>query len=585
MPTSEEESSEAEDDYEDIPTKQRSKKLGKPLEESDSESSILEEDDEDVQGWGTSKKDYYNADTIETEADALEEEAEARRLQQKQLQGMTEADFGFDEVDWLEAGKDEESVANRDGSVVREVLPKLEITDSMNAEERMDILRMRYPEFEPLAKEFVDLQKPYHELGGKAAEYTKALTKQGDNSGVSVISPMPMVVLKSWALGAYLSALSMYFVLLTSSARESNGKSSALPPEQIREHSVMDTLVRCRDLWGRAKDLEDLDPPIDKPNDIMGEQTRVEEDSQSPILRNQDQPKPRKPRKSKSQKAAEAAQAEAETRRQARIRETEASLADLSTLTAPSKPSSTNHAQAASRPIQRAYDSESDIGDQIALTPQEAAEKAKRRKTLRFYTSQIAQKSNKRGTAGRDAGGDADLPYRERLKDKQARLNIEAEKRGSKAKRNTAGEDLGGESDEEDRTAARELRGAGEGEEEDYYDLVSSYSAKKKADKATLASLHAEAAAEGGIVRVVDDGTVGHDGKRAISYAIEKNKGLTPKRKKDVRNPRVKKRKKFSDKMKKLGSVRPIYKGGEGRGGYGGEATGIKRNLVRGVKL
>ena len=78
---------------------------------------------------------------------------------------------------------------------------------------------------------------------------------------------------------------------------------------------------------------------------------------------------------------------------------------------------------------------------------------------------------------------------------------------------------------------------------------------------------------------------MGPDGKRAITYAIEKNKGLTPHRKKDVRNPRVKKRKKFEEKKKKLGSVRAVYKGGEGRGGYGGEMTGIKKGLVKSTKL
>lgn len=33
--------------------------------------------------------------------------------------------------------------------------------------------------------------------------------------------------------------------------------------------------------------------------------------------------------------------------------------------------------------------------------------------------------------------------------------------------------------------------------------------------------------------------------KRAITYQISRNKGLTPKRKKEQRNPRVKHRKKF----------------------------------------
>lgn len=44
-----------------------------------------------------------------------------------------------------------------------------------------------------------------------------------------------------------------------------------------------------------------------------------------------------------------------------------------------------------------------------------------------------------------------------------------------------------------------------------------------------------------------DAGAAGEDqdGKRAITYQISRNKGLTPKRKKEQRNPRVKHRKKF----------------------------------------
>lgn len=61
--------------------------------------------------------------------------------------------------------------------------------------------------------------------------------------------------------------------------------------------------------------------------------------------------------------------------------------------------------------------------------------------------------------------------------------------------------------------------------------------------------------------------------------------GITPKRKKDVRNPRVKKRNKYESKLKKLGSTRQLYKGGEGKGGYQGEKTGIKKGLVKSVKL
>ncbi|KAK1023983.1 something about silencing protein 10, partial [Friedmanniomyces endolithicus] len=54
---------------------------------------------------------------------------------------------------------------------------------------------------------------------------------------------------------------------------------------------------------------------------------------------------------------------------------------------------------------------------------------------------------------------------------------------------------------------------------------------------------------------------------------------------KEVRNPRVKKRKKYEEKKKKLGSMKAVFKGGEGRGGYGVERTGIKGGLVKSTKL
>ena len=111
-----------------------------------------------------------------------------------------------------------------------------------------------------------------------------------------------------------------------------------------------------------------------------------------------------------------------------------------------------------------------------------------------------------------------------------------------------------------------------------------STSKKRKQDKEEKYEAIKKAKAENKMIRVVE-GEVDEDGKRAIGYVIEKNKGLAPKRKKEVRNPRVKKRMKFEEKKKKLASMRAVYKGGEERGGYGGEKTGIKTGLVKSIKL
>ncbi|KAI9699093.1 MAG: hypothetical protein M1836_003282 [Candelina mexicana] len=559
---------------------------------SDSEASVESEVDEDAGGWGSSKRDYYNADAIETEADALEEEAEAKRLQQKRLESMTEADFGFDESEWLEAGKENGETGENEGQdgVITEVLPPLQISEDMGTGERLKILRTRYPEFEPLSAEFLKLQPLHNELI-LAVNAAKVAEQHGrvPNLEMRPIVRSSVADVKYQALTAYLGTLTMYFALLTSTSRDSQGDAIAMSASILREHGVMDSLLQCRKLWERVKDLQ-IPEPIEQTSDpsALSAAGGTQADAQIPNGDHKEPeiaPKPNKPpKKSKAQRAADAAQAEAEARRAERIRKTEEELAELDTLTTtkPRRPTS----KAISRNEIQANGEDSDFGEETHLTPHEAAEKARRKKSLRFYTSQIAQKSSKRGAAGRDAGGDTDLPYRERLKDRQARLNKEAEKRGKKDRDVIGGENgIGEESDEEDRRQAKELRNEVEGgSEDDYYDMVAARTNKRKADKRELAAAQAEAAKLGGRVQITE-GEVGPDGKRAIGYVIEKNKGLAPKRKKDVRNPRVKKRKKYEDKKKKLGSVRQVYKGGEGRGGYGGEKTGIKKGLVKSIKL
>lgn len=512
----------------------------------DDEGGRREEED---MGWGTSKADLYGADAIETEEQALEEEAEAMRLQKKQLEQMRAADYGFDEDDWQQDAQDEDA---EDRAVVTEVLPQLQITPGMGSVERLKLLKSRCPEFEPLSKDLLDLHRTHAEL--KVAAESSQVAR-----------------VKLRAASAYLGALIMYFSLFTSTASDGSKDTLALPSLKLRNHPVMQSLVECRELWTKVAALQESEPA----------ETEVQEAGQTSSVVSVDEeldaatasvPVKSKKRQSRAERHAEAVKAASEARKSERMKRTEADLADLDALIASAGKKTSRAA--------RVQKDDSDLGEEAPLTAREAADKAQKKKSLRFYTSQIAQKSNKRGVAGRSAGGDDDIPYRERLRDRQARLNAEAEKRGQRSG-DGIGADLGDDSDDEDRRQAQQIRA--DVDEDEYYDMIAARTSKKKSDKAALAEAQRQAALQGG--QVVQEETVGEDGKRKISYAIEKNKGLTPHRKKDVRNPRVKKRKKYDERKKKLASIKPVYKGGEGRGGYGGELTGIKSGLVKSTKL
>lgn len=458
--------------------------IDQPLENVDGE-------DEDAGDWGTSRKDYYNNDQIETEADALEEEAEAKRLQQKKLLKMSEADFGLDEDEWLDTANGDDE---RD--VITEVLKDIEITEDMSSEERLQLLRTRYPEFELLAEDYIRLQP----LVG--------VLRRMEQSRVARI--------KMQALAAYLASLSMYFAILTSPAQE-NRNAAAIDPGELRDHGVMESLLRCRELWTSVQDIEfDIEDDVD-----VLDSASIEEAADSGMqsdMHNSDNL--RSTTKSKKTAKLQDASTRAAEVRLARLTAAQDDLAELRNLTG----TLSQKKSRSKKPRELQPEDDSDFGEEETLSTREMAEKAQKKKSLRFYTSQIAQKSNRRADAGRDAGGDADLPYRERLKDRQARLNAEAEKRGKKLDQYGRGTALGGDSDEEDLAEAPRERD----EDDEYYDMVTKHSSKRKSEKADKYAAIAEAKAANGTVRVVD-AAIGEDGKRSIGYVIEKNKGLARK--------------------------------------------------------
>jgi U3 small nucleolar RNA-associated protein 3 len=300
----------------------------------------------------------------------------------------------------------------------------------------------------------------------------------------------------------------MYFGILTSPARDNSGVSKTLDPSELREHEVMSTLLECRNAWKKVEHLKLVQAAQTLPSPSEDETLDVPEEEDVLL----------KP--SKETNKAKRAKAKAERKAKA----IEDSIADLDSLLTSKKASKQK-----TIPKDDAEDSNSDFGEEEYLDSKAAADKAARKKSLKFYTAQIAQKTNRRAAGGRDAGGDMDIPHKERFRDRQARLNREAVNRGKEGSK--IGADLGEASDDEDHEMAKAIRKEGSGE---YYDLIAAAADKKKAEKAARAAAYAAA----GSNPVVEVEKIGPDGRREINYAISANKGLAPKRKKEVRNPR-----------------------------------------------
>lgn len=110
-------------------------------------------------------------------------------------------------------------------------------------------------------------------------------------------------------------------------------------------------------------------------------------------------------------------------------------------------------------------------GEVVSLQHGDAADKSARKRTLRFHTSKIESASARRqGARNQASGGDDDIPYRERRKDKETRLAKEAKTKV----RGQGGEDL--DDVEPERKVEKRRREDESGDEAEgpdgYYELV-----------------------------------------------------------------------------------------------------------------
>lgn len=502
------------------------------------------DEDEEEGGWGTKRSNYYGADDLENDEDKEEEEAEALRLQKKHLSEMKASDF-FEEDDfkeWEKSAKELETAPAADQHVL-ESLPTQDAAE-LSVAERTKLLDTVYPEAKPLAEELVTLLPQLEEL----KESSTSEEEQPETQ---------LAALKYKSLSAYLGTINAYFSLLIANILAGGNKIN------LKEHAVMEGILKGREVWRTVSSLEigdgEVEASEDEEDDDLNTDSLVKNAKSAGKRKrdvvDEDDDDEEEDEEEFQALASDSEDEDLEVSNQNEDHDSDFDI-DIPVISKQSKKRKNNSGV-------------SDFGETTSISKADLSDKLSSKRNLRYYTAKIDQQSAK---VREKLSGDSDLPYKERRFERQQRLNEEARKRGQQDADNF------GSDNEDDEKTAREVRGS---YDDDYYNMVAAGTKQKKIERKEAHAAAIQAAKEGRLDELQDE--VGENGKRAINYQILKNKGLTPKRKKEDRNARVKKRKKYDAAKKKLSSVRRVYK--QPTASYGGEETGIKKNMVRSVKF
>ncbi|KAI5957416.1 SAS10 [Candida margitis] len=478
-------------------------------EEEEDEDDNKDEEDEtnEEKGWG-GRQNYYGGDDASDDEDSKQMTEEALRQQKKHLQDLEMDDYVDDEIleDWK---KKADTFDTKDSNVSQVVLDTSAKLESLDEAEQLKLLKQSFPEFIPLMRELEELQPKLYELN------------QLDQNLCTKI--------KVGALSGYLASIASYMAIFVDNLRSGEGFVS------MKEHPVMESILSSREVWRQANEL-----PIEIKEDteeITHEVSSSDYDEEEFVDAKEEQ--------DDSQSFEEVEQVE-----------------DI-----PEDSNRVNIDIHKKRAIRQAPRPTGDDFTEASIDDVDMEDKTRRRKTLRFYTAKIDKAAAQREKYN---SGDMDVPYKERLYERQQKLIEEARKRGLEKK------DIADDNNEDDDDAWDE-------DDNDYYDALKQNKELKSANRKLAHAAAAKAAKEGKLAELQEE--VGQDGKRAINYQILKNKGLTPHRKKEYRNSRVKKRKQYETAKKKLKSVRQVYDSEKSKGPYEGEKTGIKKGLSRSVKL
>ncbi|KAK3035507.1 hypothetical protein RJ639_033966, partial [Escallonia herrerae] len=554
------------------------------------------ENDEDKRTvWGRRKGEYYGAPNVDFEIQSsdeelLEEEAEVLRLQKEQAKLYSMEDYGLEDESQEESDEEPtlEEIVKRKTTLkaptVKEALDDAgtafeEVKKDLNAlskEEQMDVVYSSAPELVGLLSELNDAVE---ELENKV---NPLLSKLGEGHG-AIKGRMHYMELKRLVLLSYCQSIAFYLLL----------KSEGQP---VRDHPVIARLVEIKNLLDKMKELDgnlpfELEEILNKQHDVETLVNAVTKDaafgassftdSKPPLVLAATQEAPREAAKlldvipSKDNENAggkrkrQVDQVGINSMEMLKVRaalEEKLKQKGVFTSIAPKHDGAKKNLQ----PVNGQLETLDDFDDEAVElegahggTSNGHANSVRSRKLSHLATPQLNKP--------KVTSGDDDLPKRDDIGERRRKHEL----------RVLTGAGINSDGDVEDDPGTvdgdgvADMEGDSENESDlDFYKQVEQQHAAKRAAKSEM---YSRTLAPPSLPDALADG------KRQISYQMEKNRGLTRARKKLTKNPRKKYKLKHAKAMvRRKGQVRDVKKPS---GPYGGEASGINAGISRSIRF
>ncbi|XP_039806470.1 something about silencing protein 10-like isoform X4 [Panicum virgatum] len=528
----------------------RAERAVKQIAGGDDSMDEQEEDEKNTDVWGRGKKAYYDAG--EQSGDDEVDYEEAQRIQKENEKKLSMKDFGLEDGD-----SDEENDATKASN--HETVLKQEFA-VLSGNDKMDVLYSSAPELVSLLSELKEVHEELKAIG----QLTNVVTA-GPGKVKGRMQPLEV---KKACLLAYCQAITFYLLM----------KAEGLP---VHDHPVISRLVETKNMVDKMKkvtmnlarqkgstDYHNIDSsPIQADKMISldkGEVKCSNAQALDKVKQGSDISELRKSEPSNSDRHEvnkeknKDGQMGLQSQEMLKVRanlEERLKKKGLYNLTR-SKPEKLSKTRTTSNQDLQTLD---DFDDEVQKNNQMI-------KPSKLVAA--ASKSNK----SKFVSGDDDLPKRDNIGERRRKHELQVLSRvgaHSHEDDHELPEDGGNTEDD------HELPEDGDYSEEDFYQDV-------KRQRTEKLSIKNEKYLITPSIQTVEEETDG-DGKRKISYQIEKNRGLTRSRNKKKKNPRKNYRDKHRTKLvKRKGQVRDIKKPS---GPYGGEMSGINPNVSRSVRF